>query len=539
LGAALLLGLFAGLSIWEMAGDSPTHDEVIHLPVGYAYWKTREFRLNPEHPPLVKLLCSIPLLALDLKMPSVNPGDHQTTFVAGIEKASEEYQLYNSFQLRFGSKFLFTQDADLIMFWGRLPAVGLGLVLAWFVFRWSSKLHRSAGAGLLSLFLLALDPTILAHSHYVTSDVPLACFSVMAMFFLWSFCRDGKLSHLVAAALGLALALTSKFSAIFLVPMFFSILLFAWPQGGLRMPGGTAGAVSLQSKVLACLGVALGVALVVQASYLFSPDPGLYFRGIQAVNLNHIPGVPVYVAGKFYPGGVWWYSLYAFVIKTPIPLLIAIGAGAIECVRRRRSLDRAVFCVLIPPLVYGVAVCALADNLGVRYMIPVTPFLLVLAGQAFITIRRSRAGAALGSLLGIWLLVSVLRTSPYHIAYFNEFVGGAENGAHYLDDSNVDWGQDLRRLAQSMQRQGVREPILSYWGSSPPTYYGDRFGITFKPWLVAMAVSEKPPPGVYAISVNHLVELEVPDQKDSRLDWLRRFQPSEKIGYSIYVFRFR
>lgn len=535
--AAILLGLFAGLSIWEMAGDSPTSDERIHLPVGYAYWKTRDFRLNPEHPPLVKLLCAIPLFAMDLKMPSVNPADHEKLDLVRGEKLPEEYQLYNAFQQLFGSKFLFTQDADRILFWGRLPALGLGLLLAWFVFQWSSKLHQSAGAGLLSLFLLALEPTLLAHSHYVTTDVPLACFSIMAMFFLWEFCRNGKLSHLVAAALGLALALASKFSALFLAPVFFLILLAAWPKVGLRARGSATGSISMKSRVLTSLCVALGIAVVVQASYLFSPDLMLYFRGMQTVNLNH-QDLPSYAAGRFYPGGVWWYSLYALMIKTPIPILIAIGVGAFEWARLRKSLDRAVLCLLLPPLVYGLAVCAFADNLGVRYMIPAMPFLLVLAGRAFATLGDTRAGRAVAGVLAVWLLVSVLRTSPYHIAYFNEWVGGAENGAHYLNDSNIDWGQDLRRLAQSMQQKGVRETILSYWGPSPPEYYGDRFGVAFKPWRRAIAASERPPQGVYAISVNNLVALEQPGQSDPRLDWLRRFQPIDKIGYSIYVFRF-
>ena len=65
--AVFLLALFAGLSIWEMSGDSLTPDERAHLPAGYAYWVAGEFRLNPEHPPFVKLLCAAPLLLMDLK----------------------------------------------------------------------------------------------------------------------------------------------------------------------------------------------------------------------------------------------------------------------------------------------------------------------------------------------------------------------------------------------------------------------------------------------------------------------------------------
>ena len=535
--AAALLVLFAGLTLWEMSGDAPTSDERIHLPVGYAYWKAKEFRLNPEHPPLVKLLCSAPLLLMDLKMPSIDPDSIAMSYPRG-DKLPEEYYKYNAFQQGFGSQFLFTQDADRILFWGRLPVVGLGLLLCWFVFRWSWQLHGHPGAGLLSLFLVALEPSVLAHSHYVTTDVALACFSVMAMFFLWKFSREGQLRHFVLASLGLALALASKFSGVFLAPVFFFLAFVMWPKGGVRSGGLLFTGESVKARLVAFAAATVGIAVVVQASYLFSPNLGLYYRGLRSVNINHIEGFPSYVHGRFFPGGVWWYSLYALLVKTPIPTLLIIGAAVGGLLGRREGRNREVLFALLPAAVYAVAVCAFADNLGVRYMIPVTVFLLVLAGRLFFSLAGSRGGKISGAVLALWLALSVLRGSPYHIAYFNELVGGAENGPYFLNDSNIDWGQDLKRLVQYMQEQGVREPILSYWGPGPPEYYEECCGVTFKPWTRAMAASAQPPPGVYAISVNNLVALEQPGQDNPNLDWLRRFQPADRIGYSIYIYRF-
>ena len=77
--ALLLLSLFTALTVWEMSGDSVTSDERIHLPVGYAYWTKREFRLNPEHPPLIKLLGAAPLLPLNLTMPPTEPQEEPPT----------------------------------------------------------------------------------------------------------------------------------------------------------------------------------------------------------------------------------------------------------------------------------------------------------------------------------------------------------------------------------------------------------------------------------------------------------------------------
>src|SRR2546428_9164695 len=253
LAAGALLALFAGLSLWEMAGDAVTSDERIHLPVGYAYWKKHDFRLNPEHPPLVKLLCSAPLLGMKLKMPPTEP---QT----GLS--------YNEYQQVFGSQFLFEQDADRIMFWGRLPALLFGILLALVVFRWSWEFHGHAGAGLMSLLLVALEPSILAHSHYVTMDVAFACFGVMAMFFLWRFSREGKALNLILASLGMALALASKFSAIFLLPVFFFLFIVRFPSNNFKPARFLMTDNSVKSRILLSVIMAVGGGASVFGSFL-------------------------------------------------------------------------------------------------------------------------------------------------------------------------------------------------------------------------------------------------------------------------------
>jgi hypothetical protein len=522
--AATLLGLFAGLSFWEMTGDTVTSDERIHLPAGYAYWKKREFRLNPEHPPLVKLLCSAPLLAMNLSMPPAEP---------------EPGLNYNEYQQVFGSQFLFKQNADRIMFWGRLPALAMGLLLAFFIFLWSWRLHGHAGAGSVSLALVALEPTILAHSHYVTMDVPVACFSVMAMFFLWLFCRGGKTSHLVLASLGMAFALASKFSAIFLLPVFFLLLFVKFPPDDKDKSGRVSAVVPARTRLLVCAAVLAGISIVVQAFYFFSPDLLLYIKGVQQVNLNHVPNYLFYIHGKFFQGGVWWYPIYTLALKTAIPTIIVIAVALVSFLKSGRNGGDFVF-LLLPAGIFTLAVCAFADNLGVRYMIPVTVFLLVLAGRAFLSFSNSGKARLWGGVLALWLVVSVLHASPHYISYFNEFIGGPSNAPYYLDDSNVDWGQDLKRLVEYLRGNHVSEVILSIWGPAPPEYYGDPAGIHFKPWTQAMARSSDPPAGIYAISVNNLVGIKrlIFSGADPNLDWLERFKPVERVGYSIYVYRF-
>ena len=309
--AVFLLALFAGLSIWEMSGDSLTPDERAHLPAGYAYWVAGEFRLNPEHPPFVKLLCAAPLLFMDLKIPPTQPP-------AGVT--------FHNYIARFGTAFL-SQDLDRILFWGRLPVVGLGVLLGFLVFSWSRRIHGQAGAGLISIFLLALEPTLLAHSHFITTDVALACFTIMAFSFLWRFCEaggDGR--HLVLAVAGMGLALASKFSAVVLLPLFFTLWLRRWPvrapAAGDRRPVADR---LLASRGLAAAAALLGIAIIIQACYFFSPDLSLYFKGLEAVRANKPVNYPAYAAGTFFVGGRWWYALYVFFRTNRSPGFIAIS----------------------------------------------------------------------------------------------------------------------------------------------------------------------------------------------------------------------
>src|SRR5215472_17573568 len=82
---------------------SATADEIVHLPAGYTYWTTRDFRLNPEHPPLAKLLAAVPLLFLK----------PYTDLTSREWNTADEYL--------FGYRFLYSNDADRLLFWGRLP----------------------------------------------------------------------------------------------------------------------------------------------------------------------------------------------------------------------------------------------------------------------------------------------------------------------------------------------------------------------------------------------------------------------------------
>ena len=123
---------------------SATSDEIVHLPAGYTYWTTRDFRLNPEHPPLAKLVAAVPLLFLK---PHADMNSHD--WIAG-----DEYL--------FGYHFIYSNDADRLLFWGRLPMTLLAALGAVVVFLWARDMFGPA-AGLFALALCAFSPNLLAH----------------------------------------------------------------------------------------------------------------------------------------------------------------------------------------------------------------------------------------------------------------------------------------------------------------------------------------------------------------------------------------
>ena len=144
LAPALLLALFAGLAIASVRNSSVTGDEVAHLPAGYTYVRTGDFRLNPQHPPLIKALAGTPLLLLDLA-----PVDR----LPGWTEADEWV---------FGRAFLTANRAPMerILLLARLPMVAIGVLLGAVLFLWARDLW-GRGAGLFVLLLYVLCPNIL------------------------------------------------------------------------------------------------------------------------------------------------------------------------------------------------------------------------------------------------------------------------------------------------------------------------------------------------------------------------------------------
>lgn len=497
----LFLAAFALQVLLPLAVFTATSDETSHLPAGYTYLVTGDLRLNPQHPPLIKLLAALPLLAVGPRLDLADPG--------WTAQPPDEWG--------FGARFLYGNDADRLLFLGRLPVVLLGIALGVYVAIWALDLWGAAGAAV-STALYAFCPVVVGHARWVTMDVGVAAFATAALYHLWSRVRGGGPVHLVLGGLLLGGALASKFSAVLLLPVLLALLL-------------------LERRARAVVeGAAIAVlaAAVVWAAYLFPADPLVYFRGLLRVQADHDPNYEDYLLGTFRRGGFPFYFPIAFLAKTPLPTLVALALSALPLRGRGAAGRRDALWLLLPAAAWAGGTIALAADIGVRYLIPAMPLLFVWAGRLGPAALRSRAAVAVAASLLAVLAAGTLRVHPDQLAYFNAAAGGPSRGYEILDDSNLDWGQDLKRLKLWMNRNGVDAIRLLYPWNGNPAYYGIRSEpVTAHDWLVA------PRPGLYAISVQALVRgRETARAEGAASDWLDRYRPVDRIGYSFLVYRF-
>lgn len=516
-----LLALHAFLAVHSLWIKSTTFDEVTHLPAGLAQAATGEVRLNPQHPPLVKLLAGLAASTAEPRLP--------------LEGAAYRERR----EWDFGRQVLYEEgnDAMALLRRGRLPVVGLSVVCALLVFLWSRRRDGDL-AGLASLALYAFSPTVLAHARLVTMDAAVTAGAVATLYFWWrSASRESP--HLgLEAACGLALgvALAAKFSGLLLLPAMAAAELLA---GGSRE--------RWRRRARAWTVVLAVAAAVVELSYL-SPD-GLprYFAGLSHLYADRNPDYHYYLAGRFSRDGFPHYFLVALGLKTTVPALLAMLGGLALAARtllraaaNRQEPDvrrcRDDLYLLLPAAAWLVVTSATAANWGVRYVLPLYPILFVLAGALVPWLgRRGRRAPR-------WLLVLLLMTHgsetvaahPDYIPYFNQLAGGVRGGPRWLDGSNLDWGQDLYRLPGWLRDRGVGRVRLLYFGTALPEY----FGVATEP-MVEADWRDEPRPGAYVISAEYLVRgLHQAESRGWKTDWLRRYRPVDVLGGSLYLYIF-
>ncbi|MBI1347261.1 hypothetical protein GC163_13355 [bacterium] len=545
----VLLLIPAGLAVDCARRWTPTHDEFWHMPLGLRYLQTNDYSVDPINPPLPRMLAALPLA-----LGQVDAGSTLGHVAFGMLE-SNEYD--------YADAFLNAHPHDIrrYYFYGRLMLIPLG-ILGGALVAGLSRGWYGTPSGLLAALLWACCPTLLANSAIVAHDLPVT----VAVF--GAFCATlWLIKHPVwwrALLLGMIIgaALVTKFSALpllLLLPVVAATLLpydrgLDWKRliGYATLVGfGLLIAIHLAFAMDQYANRSLIFSLLYNNLTLANWDirrwrmlvlPIEFLRGWSqlrhAVTATH----PVYLDGEWTDqGGYRDYYLRALAYKLPLGTLACLLCGLLSIFaqrKERQELKRAAL-LLMFVLAYIVPASLAGNQLGIRYILPAFPFLIVLASSSARWIdweKMPRRTVVI--LLAAASLPFSLRYHPHHLAYFNEYAGGPANGWQHLVDSNVDWGQDLHALKDWLDEH-PGEPIkLAYFGTVSPSAVG--FGNDYH-----LPPTRYPSPGRYAVSVNYVAgrphRLRDVDGLDitANIDdfgYFRFFEPDARIGYSIFVY---
>lgn len=555
LAVACLMTVQAVQTVLVVRRESLTWDEADHMYAGYMMGHAGDYGLNPEHPPLVKLLAAVPLFGHSYWLPP------------------EQGRYFKVEAYLDGRDWLARNDGDSgrMVLKMRLMAGLLALGLSLMVFT-VARIWFGTTAGLAALALVSFDPNVVAHSALVTTDIGVSLFFLASVFAFYRYVQRPSLVRLALAGVAAGLLLATKHSGVLLAPML--LVLMGWeiafaPKGTRgrvagRMCGAFATIVVIGVVVLwtfygfryaarpAGFPMSVQLADMTQQLTPFQASAILGFGHMHLLPESYLMGLvdvktmaqyyPAFALGKVYAHGVWWYFPAAIMIKTTIGLLAlaALAVFAIASGKLRKSRELAF--VLLPACVYMAAAIWAGMDIGARHILPVYTFVFVLAGAdvaAMAAVGRNWKWLGLGLIAAH--AVSALMVFPNYMAYANEAVGGPRNAHNLLSDANVDWAQQLYQVKVWQDRHPQEECWFAYFAH--PEIEPETYGIrchhlptmdTF--WMGGVDIVSAEVHGAVLISAGDLSGCEWPSgMLNPYRDFVDR-KPDEMIDDAVMVY---
>ena len=594
-GVVLLLVVLGIQLVDGSRRNSITWDEGHHLYSGYETWKHGDFGLNPEVPPLVKNVAAVPLLAMHLMEPEQQGRSFKEEAFFG------------------GRDFIFQNDAETVLFRARMAASVFTFALALLIFVAARQMF-STTAAFIALGLFVFDPNVLAHGALISTDIGSACtlFGAVYAFYHWRLAPSWKRLLLVGFACGLCLV--TKFTGILIVPIFAVLAWCEWafpnglaPYGSLNWQrrGDVRRLMLIALPVIGAVaygvlwafyqfryaarpeGLALNPSfaeyvprlhshfstqtiLLLGSLHLF-PESWLYGLADTKITADSYTN---YFFGHVYPHGNFLYFPVAFLIKSTIPFLILLVLGLLLIVFGLVHARREVLYLTFPPLLYFLVAATSNMNIGARHLLPIYPFLYVLAAGAFgAMLHMNRQWLWVAVVLVVWQAADAFSMYPAYMAFGNGLWGGPSQVHLYLSDANVDWGQQLNDVRTYLASRGLRD---SSWteetspgildqvlGAQPPArasahparscwfaYFPD--GVVDPPdygvpchrlptadtlwWMHETSDVPAEIDGPVLISDSDLAGIEFGEGPLNPYEQFRKLKPTAVIDYGVYVF---
>lgn len=537
---AIILGAMFGLMLWSSLKEVPIIDEVPHIGAGYSSLLRQDGRLNPEHPPLVKYLAAIPLLFMDLKFPDTK---------AWNEDVNGQWE--------FGAQLLYDEgnDGEKMIHWTRILPMLLTLLLGLYVYKFVKKYFKNRVAAFGALFLYAFSPVVLAHGHYVTTDIGAAFAFIFSIYYFLKFIHEPSKKNLLFAGLAFGIAQLLKFSSILLIPTFvIGVFVFFiaglagdWQKTDPALRFKRFGIRLL--RYIKSLVIIFGIGYILvwavyfyhtwnmprerqlrDTTFILQSSPirliadldialtknsatkplGWYALGLLMASQRAEGGNTTYFLGQVSATGSHIYFPIVYAIKETLPALIivfmafitALSAGMLW-LKYGKTKDRfweflsevryhfPAVILLIAAAIYWFTAITSPLNIGIRHLLPAIVIMHIVSITWLLRNSKFRMASVFIGFLILWHIGTGISSTPHFISYFNQTIAGSANGYKYVVDSNLDWGQDLKGLSEFARQNNISKIYVDYFGWARP-WYKDYLGDKFI-WFIKE--NGPPPPG--------------------------------------------
>jgi hypothetical protein len=510
---------------------SQTFDETDHISTGMQWLARGTYNYETLHPPLARV--SVALLP----------------YLDGARS--------------HGDTSLWEEGNDILHgqgnFWRTLTLARIGILpyfilCLWVLWIWSKRLWGDETA-MWSVAFFSLLPPVIANAGLATTDMPITAMFLLVCFTIWQWLQRENYWRALALGIVLGLSFVTKFSSLLFVPAAAGVMvLFEWYYRKHQK----LSPIPFRRNIKLSILVLATTCLVIWASYQFSFGPLLnhrqtvlanqwlaqhnsgtwtsqtlhsalglsipapeFFNGIlHLLNLNH-EGHPSYFLGHSQYSSPWFFPVI-LGIKTPIAFLFLVILGIVVNSRRRsESKNRQRLPILIS---FALLLICVSSNLnfGVRHILPIYPFLAMLAalGVTWVSHKSAPYNVLTPIILTGWIVFSIFYSGKDSLAYFNEI--GSPRPEYFSLDSDLDWGQDIDRLADTLRSHKIKMIAIGYHGSADLVRHNFPAFDTLRPFT-------KLDTGWIAISKWNLYAVD-------GYQWLLSKKPVAKIGSSMLLY---
>lgn len=464
---------------------SATADEPMHLSAGLQILTQHRYSLQLENPPLPRVVFAFA------------PWLDGVKFDPDLELVEQMRRVFNS-NGRYARNLVVARAGNLVFF----------LIAAIATWLWARRELGDTG-GAIATLLFTMQPVVLGYSGFVTHDAPATAGVAVSLLAFARWLDRPTVFRALAFGAAYGFAIGCKFSCLAYVPAACAAMYIV------RVIRDEETRRNWRSALIAFPVAAIAAAVVLTASY--GGAIGLFVEGIQSLVLLNRGGHPAYLFGELRDTGWWWYFPAAVALKTTIASLLLVVLGVLAW--RERAFAEALAAMLA---ILVVAMTGKLD-LGIRYVLPMYVPMSVAAAAAALALLRSSRRWVRASAVALLLAHGGASLIAHHdtMAWFNLFAGDAPS--RYLIDSNIEWGQDVKRLGElarerKIDRLGVALLGINDWDALgfPPTVGVD-------PWRRAH--------GWVAVG-DHVYRM---GRMDGGYGWLAR-QPYERVGRSIRLY---